>query len=139
MRRKRGHFNQDIGLSKGGLTTKIHAVVDGLGNPLRIFLSPGNLHDSVPAAFLLEGLQADKLLADKAYDTNEILALAKMQNMQSIIPPKSRRIEQREYDKHTYKERHLVESFFEKLKEYRRISTRYDKLSVTFRAAALIA
>jgi len=121
------------------LTTKIHAVVDALGNPLRILITAGNVHDIVPATSLIEGLLGDKLLADKAYDANKLIDLAAQQQMEVVIPPTARRLVQRAYDRHLYKERHLVECFFEKLKEFRRIATRYDKLSIAFRASVMIA
>ena len=129
----RGHFNQEIGRSKGGLTTKIHAVVDALGNPLRIHLTAGNVNDTVPACGLLEDL-----LADRAYDANKLLALAERQNHDVVIPLTPRRLEQREYDIHVYKECHLVECFFAKLKLLRIIVTRYDKLAVTFKASVIL-
>lgn len=139
MRRKRGHLQQSIGRSKGGLTTKIHAVVDALGNPLRILLTPGNVNDIVPAASLIKGLSADKLLADRAYDANKLIELAHEQKMEVVIPPTSQRIIQRDYDRHTYKERHLVECFFAKLKSFKRIATRSEKLSIAFKALVMIA
>ncbi len=74
---KRGHFKQDIGRSKGGLTTKIQAVVDALGNPLRILVTAGNIHEIVPATNLIEGIWGEKLPADRAYDANKLIALAK--------------------------------------------------------------
>lgn len=138
-RSKRGHFNQEIGRSKGGLTTKIHAVVDGLGNPVRIHLTGGNVNDIVPANELINGLHAGMTIADKAYDADRFTDLIRKQGSEVVIPPTRSRLDQRWYDKHLYKERHLVECFFAKIKVFRRISTRYDKLAVTFRAAVLIA
>ena len=134
-----GREAQAIGLSRGGLTTKIHAVVDSLGNPIRLKLTGGNAHDSVPALELIGGLSADNVIADKAYDAQTIIELIQAQGSNPVIPPKKNRIEQREYDKHLYKERHLVECFFCKLKEFRRIATRYEKLSVTYLAMVTIA
>ena len=121
------------------MTTKIHAVVDGLGNPLRIHLTGGNVNDIVPAYDLIEGLKADWTIADRAYDADRFIALAEKQGSKPVIPPRSNRLEQREFDRNLYKERHLVECFFAKIKAFRRISTRYEKLAVTFRAAVLIA
>ena len=121
------------------MTTKIHAVVDGLGNPLRIRLTGGNVHDMVPACSLIAGLSARQVLADRAYDAEAMINLARSMNAQVVIPPKSNRIDQREYDRHVYKERHLVECFFAKLKAFRRIATRYEKLARTFHAVVLIA
>lgn len=138
-RGKRGRFNQEIGRSKGGLTTKVHAVVDALGNPLRIHLTAGNVNDIVPACSLLEGLSADKLLADRAYDVNKPLVLAERQRHEVVTPPTPCRLEQREYDVHTYKERHLIECFFAKLKSFRKVATRCDKLAVTFKASVMLA
>ncbi len=106
---------------------------------MRIHLTAGNIHDIVPACDLLEGLLADKLLADRAYDANKLLALAERQNYEVVIPPTSRRLEQREYDTHAYKERHLVECFFAKIKSFRRVATRYDKLAITFKASVMLA
>jgi transposase len=110
-----------------------------LGNPLRIFLTAGNVNDIVPATALIEGLFGDKLLADRAYDANKLIELATRQQMEIVIPPTAQRLIQREYDHHAYKERHLIECFFEKLKEFRHVATRYDKLSIAFRASVMIA
>ena len=136
---KGGHFLQSIGRSKGGLTTKIHAVVDGLGNPLKIKLTGGNVHDMVPSCELISGLKAGYLLADRAYDADKLINFAQSEGCKIVIPPKSNRLEPRIYDKQMYKERHLVECFFAKLKAFRRVSTRYEKLASTFNAIVLIA
>ena len=104
--------NEEIGLTKGGRNTKIHAVVDSFGFPIRLIVTSGTVADCSKAIELLEGIDASCVFADKAYDTQEILNYAKEHNMQVVIPPKKNRIEQREYDKHLYKYRHLVENFF---------------------------
>ena len=106
---------------------------------MRIHLTAGNVNDIVPAYALIEGLLADKLLADRAYDANKLLALAERQNHEVVIPPTPRRLIQRDYDIQTYKKRHLVECFFAKLKSFRRVATRYDKLAITFKAAVMLA
>jgi transposase len=93
-----GREAQDIGRSRGGFTIKIHAVVDSLGNPIRLKLTGGNAHDSLPALELIEGLTADNVIADKAYDAQTIIELIKAQGSNPVIPPKKDRIEQREYD-----------------------------------------
>ena len=121
------------------MTTKIHAVVDGLGNPIRILLTGGNTHDIVPACHLIAGLRADKTIADKAYDADRFITLVWEQGSGVVVPPKKIRKDQREYDRHAYKERHLIECFFAKIKAFRRVSTRYEKLAVTFRAMVLFA
>ena len=92
----------------------------------------------MPAKDLISGLLGEKLLADKAYDVNSLIDFAREQRLEVVIPPKMNRLEQREYDKHVYKERHLVECFFAKLKVYRRVAIRFDKLSIVFKAAVSI-
>ena len=89
---------------------------------------------------LLPGLGADALLADKAYDADErVLDLLQNAGMTPVIPPKSNRKEQRDYDKELYKARHLIENFFCKLKQYRAIATRYDKTARNFISAIYLA
>ena len=134
-----GRELQDIGRSRGGLTTKIHAVVDALGNPVRVRLTAGNVNDCIPALELIGCLPAKNVIADKAYDVQYIIDHILSQGSNPVIPPKKNRVEKREYDKHLYKERHLVENFFCKLKEFRRVATRYEKLAATFLAMVNIA
>jgi transposase len=122
--------NQAIGLS-----TKIHSLADALGNPVAFFVAPGQAHDLEGADALLPQMQADTLLADKAFDADErviepLLAAGKT----PVIPPKSNRTIQRPFDKEMYKARHLIENFFCKLKEFRAIATRYDKTARNFLA-----
>jgi len=97
------------------------------------------MHDSVPSCDLIAGLKTTNLLADKAYDSDKFLNHSKSVCCNIVVPPKSNRREQRSIDKHVYKEWHLVECFFAKLKSHRRISTRYEKLASTFYAMFLIA
>jgi transposase len=132
---------QDIGLSRGGKNTKIHALVDGLGNPIRLIFTSGEVHDSIEGVPLLEGfnLSDSAVLGDKAFGTVEILTYIRSQGGTVIIPPKSNTRKPWECDYYRYKERHLVECFFNKLKHYRRIATRYDKLSTMFQAFVYLA
>ncbi len=137
---KKSGQNEAIGRSKGGLSTKIHALVDALGNPLAFMLTPGQAHDLEGADALLPQMAADTLLADKAFDADKrviepLLAAGKT----AVIPPKSNRKIQRDYDKETYKARHLIENFFCKLKQFRAIATRYDKTARNFLAAIHLA
>jgi transposase len=122
------------------LSTKIHAMVDALGNPIGFVLSPGQAHDLEGADALLPQMKADTLLADKAYDADErviepLLAAGK----NPVIPPKSNRKIQRSFDKQIYQARHLMENFYCKLKQYRAIATRYDKTARNFLAAIHLA
>ncbi len=110
-----------------------------MGNPIRIELTAGNVHDIIPANRMITGFNSNHLLADRAYDADSFINLGKSQGSIIVIPPKRNRVIQREYDRHLYKERHLVECFFAKLKAFRRVSTRYEKLAQIYRATVLIA
>jgi transposase len=132
--------DEAIGLSRGGLSTKIHALVDALGNPLAFLLTTGQAHDLVGADALLPQMAADQLIADKAFDADarvrEPLARA---GKSAVIPPRPNRLAPADFDRHRYKERHLVENFFCKLKQFRAIATRYDKTARNFLAAIHLA
>jgi len=122
------------------LSTKIHALTDALGNPTGFALSGGQASDLVGADQLLPGLQAAALLADKAYDADErVLAVLAVAEITAVIPPKRHRVVPREYDREWYQARHLIENFFQKLKQYRAIATRYDKLARNFLAGIHLA
>ena len=118
------------------MSTKIHATVYALGNPLSFHLTPGQACDLDGADQLLPDLSADTLLADKAYDADErVIQLLEAQGKTAVIPSRRNRKQQREYGKELYKARHLIENFFAKLKQYRAIATRYDKRAVNFLGA----
>ncbi len=138
-RRKGGTQNQAIGRSRGGLTTKILALVDALGNLVRFVLMPGQRHDSVGVAPLIEDVAFGALLADKAFDVDWLRAELNERGATAVIPPKSNRKEQIPCDFHMYRWRHLVENFFCKIKEYRRVATRYDKTDESFEAMIYLA
>lgn len=117
------------------MTTKIHVVVDALGNPVAVSLTPGQASDISQAAPLLEEVAPDAFLADKAYDADALIETLEQRGIEPVIPPKANRIVQRQTDFALYRERNLVERFFCKLKGFRAIATRYDKLASTFLAA----
>lgn len=132
--------DQALGRSRGGLSTKIHAVVEGLGSLARFSLSGGQAGDSPQALPLLEGLHPGSLSADKAYDTDALLAYCDQQQIEAVIPPRSHRRVQRPFDRHKYKSRNLIERFFCRIKHFRRIATRFDKLAERFASfVALVA
>ena len=115
------------------MSTKIHAVCDALGNPTQFYLTPGQAHDLQGADALLPNVEADYLLADRAYDAQErVIDKLQSQGCEAVIPSKSNRNEPRDYDKYLYQARHLIENFFAKLKQYRAIATRYDKTAINF-------
>lgn len=134
-------INKAVGVSKGGRNTKIHAIVDGLGNPVAFLLSGGNDHDSKHAIPLLGQIEIkdSNILGDKAYGAKVIRDYIVSQQACYTIPPKNNTSEPWPVDCYTYKERHLVECFFQKIKWFRRIFTRYDKLDDSFLAFVLIA
>ena len=122
------------------MSTKIHATCDALGNPTGFFLTAGQAHDLQGADALLPDIKAEYLLADKAYDADErVLKILESKSIEAVIPPKSNRLIQREYDEEIYKCRHLIENFFQKLKQFRAIATRYDKTARNFLAAIHLA
>ena len=120
------------------MSTKIHALVDALGNPICWTLTGGHVADIDQAATLLEGQCAQYVLADKGYDANAFIALVRNQGIVPVIPPRSNRLEQRSYDRHLYKDRNLIERFFNRIKHFRRIATRYEKLDRNFNAVIAI-
>ena len=122
------------------MSTKIHALVDALGNPIGFFLTGGQAHDLVGADHLLPSMQADTLIADKAFDADErVLDPLAAAGKTAVIPPKANRRLPRDYDRDLYKARHLIENFFAKLKQFRAIATRYDKTARNFLAAVHLA
>ncbi|WP_419534572.1 IS5 family transposase [Endozoicomonas sp.] len=127
------------GKSRGGLTTKIHAATDALGNPLRFILTAGQVSEYGQANALIEGLSTDFILADKGYDSNAFIKAVEMSGAQPVIPPKRNRLNQRAYDKEVYKERNLVERLFQKLKNFRRVATRYERLARNYMGMLQIA
>lgn len=122
------------------MSTKIHALVDALGNPVRFHLTPGQACDLDGADVLLEQIAADILLADKGYDADErVIERLQQQGKTTVIPSKRNRKQLREYDKQLYKARHLIENFFAQLKQYRALATRYDKLAESFLGGIYLA
>ena len=110
------------------------ALVDALGNLVKFLLLPGQAHDMKGVAPLIEGVSFDALLADKAFDTDWLLQDVDARGATAVISPKANRKIQREYDEEIYKWRHLMESYFSKVKEFRGIATRYDKTDCSYAA-----
>jgi len=130
---------EQIGRSRGGPSTKIHAVVDGLGNPTKIKLTEGQVHDVTQAPEMLKNARNTRVLADKGYDSNAVVAQIESQGSQAVIPPRRGRRVDRPYDRDLFKSRFLVEQFFARIKRCRRVATRYEKLAVTFLGMVLLA
>ena len=130
-----------MGRSRGGLTTKIHTVVDASGLPLRFALSPGQAHDSTLARPLLDDqLPPDAfVLADRVYDAEWIRAMIEALDAVPIIPDRSTATTPHAFSRVLYRLRNRVERCFNKLKQFRRIATRYGKLAANYLAMIKIA
>jgi transposase len=138
MREKEIKKLQGIGKTRGGWGTKIHALVDGLGYPIDCKITEGQVHDCEIAITLLEGKESKYVIADKGYDTNRIREHLKATNREAVIPNNENRSLKYKYDKHIYKERFQVERLFQKLKEWRRIATRYEKSLIMYQGMVAI-
>jgi len=129
-----------MGRSRGGLTTKIHALVDADGRPVRLELTPGQAGDAPVAATLLESLAPGAtLIADRAYDTNAIRDLAAERGAWANIPPRSIRKGSFAFSTWVYRQRNLVERFFNQVKQFRGLATRYDRNPENYLAALKLA
>ena len=129
---KNSQEKEALGRSKGGFTTKIHAVVDVLGNPLEFSLTSGQRHDITQADFLTKDLKGDFLLADKGYDSNAFIKNITQKGFISVIPSRKNRKQPRNYDDFLYQDRSRIECFFSKIKHFRRIFSRFDKCANSF-------
>jgi len=136
---KDGAQEQAIGKTRGGQNTKIHALVDGKARPLRLILTPGNRNDITTAPELVEGLCGRWILADKAYDSDAFRELLEAFGLKACIPPKAGRKDPATYHSGHYKKRHTVENFFQRIKEFRAIATRYEKLASRFLGLVTLA
>lgn len=138
-----GQAAQAIGTSRGGLNTKIHAIVADNAEPLAMCLTGGNNHDNPQAQGLIKAMdtaaKVGTLIADRAYDANATRAAIEAAGCEVCIPPKANRIAPATYDQATFARRHVVENFWEVLKRLRRVSTRYEKLKQSFVAFVHLA
>ncbi|MGF1463029.1 MAG: IS5 family transposase [Maricaulaceae bacterium] len=129
-----------MGRSRGGLTTKIHALVDADGLPVRLKLTPGQDHDGVSAHDMLDGIKAGRvLLADAAYDLDRLRAAIAEQGGWACVKPIRTRKTRPVFSPFLYKGRNVVERFFNKLKHFRAIATRYEKHDDNFLALVKLA
>jgi transposase len=140
---KKGDFDEyedhALGRSRGGFSSKIHVIVDALGYPVDFDLTGGQKADCTQAESLIEDKEFENLLGDKGFDTDKIVEKVEAKGANVVIPSKSNRKVLREYDKEIYKERNKVERFFNRIKQFRRIATRYEKTGVSYMAMLFIA
>ena len=123
-----------LGRSRGGISTKIHACTEALGNAVRLVLTEGQAGDCPQALPLLECLQPGKVLADTVYDSDANHAYCVEKGVEAVIPSHPNRVEPAPMDEETYRDRNKIERFFGRMKQYRRLATRYDKTAVSFLA-----
>lgn len=136
-----GQAAQAMARSRSSLSTKIHLACDALGYPLSFILTGANVSDFDQAKPLLArhlGLTAFAIM-DKGYDSDAIRAYVNQLGGVAVIPPKANRVSKPDFDEHLYHERHRIENLFARLKSNRRISTRYEKLHLTFAAMVSLA
>jgi transposase len=116
------------------LSTKVHVAVDALGNPVRLIATAGQVADVTQGEALVSGIEAEHVIADKGYDSSDLVEVIEAGGAEAVIPPRSNRKEPRAYDEHLYKERNLVERFLNKVKHCRRVATRYEKTARNYLA-----
>jgi transposase len=122
-----GQEKQGLGRSCGGFSSKVHAKVDSLGMALEFIITPGQASEINQAQKLIGNEKCKYLLADRGYDSDAFRKSLTKKDITTVIPGRKNRKEPIDYDKHIYKERNIVERFFGRIKEFRRIATRYEK------------
>ncbi|WP_408887047.1 IS5 family transposase [Komagataeibacter oboediens] len=138
--RKKGPAPRRIGRTRGGLNSKLHAVCDGVGRPIAMLLTEGQMSDHRGARILLPVLpDAHYLIADKGYDSTRFRDALASSGIAPCIPSTKNRRKLLPYDRHLYGKRHKVENLFGKIKDWRRIATRYDRCAHTFFSAICLA
>lgn len=158
----RSQTRQALGRSRGGLTTKVHLAVDGRGLPLSIVLTPGNVNDATAFGQVLDGIRVpraatgrprttpDRVLGDKAYSSRAIRHLLRRRGIAVTIPERRDQAANRRrrgrlggrppaFDKEIYRDRNVVERCFARLKQFRAVATRFDKLADRYRAGVVLA
>ena len=129
-----------MGRSRGGLTTKIHALVDACGLPIRLKITEGQAHDGRSAQDMIDTVErGDVLLADRAYDSNALRQTLDARGATANVKPMPNRVAALRFNRRLYRKRKLVERFFNKIKHYRAVATRYDKRDDNFLANIKLA
>jgi len=121
------------------LSTKLHVAVDATGRPLRLIITEGQIADISCANELIEHLRAKAVIADKGYDADAFVQTIRATGAKVVVPPRSNRRTKRRYSRTLYRTRNLVERFFNRIKHFRRVSTRYDKLADNYLTLASLA
>ncbi len=132
LKKNGGQEARALGRSRGGFTTKLNLSLSDAWVPLRFTLTAGHRNDITQASALIQGYCYEYVIADKAYDSDAFIAEIRSEGGVAVIPPRRNRTQTRAYDKEMYKRRNIIERFFHRLKQYRRVATRYDKLAVRY-------
>ena len=135
---EKGAAQHGIGRSRGGLSTKVHLIVDALGLPVTFEITEGQRHDNQPAQALVARAKSSCLVGDKAYDSNALRAALEEQSCAAVIPSNGSRAQKLPYDKELYKARSEIECSFNLLKQARRFATRYEKTLRNYAAVVAI-
>ncbi len=139
-RSKKQTRSRCMGRSRGGLTTKIHALVDACGLPISLKITEGQAHDGRSADDMIDTIgRGDMLLADRAYDSNALRQRLAAREARANVKPMPNRVNALRFSKRLYRKRNLVERFFNKIKHYRAVATRYDKRDDNFLATTKLA
>lgn len=133
-RQKTGSGRRSHGQIPRWTESKIHAAVDALGNPLRLLLTPGQASEYGQAQARIEGFTPEAVLTDKVFDSDAFIDAIQRKGAEAVIPSRKTRLKPRQLDRHFYKARNLVEPFFQKLKQFRRIATRYERLARNYQS-----
>lgn len=131
-KKRGGQAAQALGRSGGGFSTKVHTLTEALGQPLRVVLTGGQVHDVTQAQTLLDGQEAEFVIGDRGFASADLAAWLEERGMIPVIPPHPRSHTRPWYDRALYQERHVIECFFNKLKHYRHLFTRFDKLALHY-------
>jgi transposase len=130
---------QAIGKTAGGWTSKIHLVTDALGLPIHFLLTVGNCHDIKYVKYLVVKSYSSQVIMDGAYDSHALRTFISQHKSYAIIPYRKNSLQPGTFDKSLYKERHLVECLINRMKNYRRIATRFDKLAITYQSMIILS
>ena len=128
MRRERKKNEEALGRSRGGFSTKIHVAVDAVGAPIKFLFTPGQESDITHGPALIVGSGAEAVIADKGYDGQAFVDVVVAEGAKPVIPSRSTAKKQRRVSKRLYRHRNRIERFINRMKQYRRIATRYEKL-----------
>ena len=137
--RKRGIHSNALGRSRGGFSTKIHAVVDTHGRPLHIEITPGQQHESTLAEQLLEHAEGKAVIADTGYDSDAIRRAVRQRGMKAVICANPTRKRKPRLDRKAYAKRYRVEVFFHNLKRFRALAMRFEKTATSYLGALHLA